>query len=47
MMCMILDGISKHIIITAINNALGYYPMSWGILKSYNWKIKHEFNYYK
>ncbi|MBS5844066.1 MAG: RHS repeat-associated core domain-containing protein, partial [Clostridiales bacterium] len=34
------------LIITAINNALGYYPMSWGILKSYSWKIKHEFNYY-
>ncbi|MBE5922660.1 MAG: hypothetical protein E7269_07905 [Lachnospiraceae bacterium] len=34
------------LIITAINNALGYYPMNWGILKSYNWKIKHEFNYY-
>jgi RHS repeat-associated protein len=33
------------LIITAINNALGYYPMNWGILKSYNWKITHEFKY--
>ena len=32
-------------IITAINNLLGYYPLSWGILKVYKWEIKHEFNY--
>ena len=36
----------QGLVLTAINNGLGYYPMSWGILKAYHWKIRHEFNYY-
>lgn len=41
------DAEKNGLIITAINDGLGYYPMNWGVLKPYHWKIKHEFNYYK
>lgn len=40
------DKEKRGVIITIINNWFGYYPMvEWGLLKSYNWKIKYEFDY--
>ena len=41
----LFDASEKGKIITWINNGLGYYPMNWGILKIYNWRIKHTFNF--
>ena len=40
------DVAKRGKILTCINNGLGYYPMNWGILKPYWWKIKHTFDYY-
>ena len=40
------DAKEKGVLVTLINNVLGYYPLEWGLLKIYNWGIKHEFDYY-
>ena len=34
------------LLITIINNVLGYHPMNRGFLTPYHWKIVHEFKYY-
>ena len=39
------NSAEKGKILTCINNGLGYYPMSWGVLKKYTWRIKHTFTY--
>jgi len=30
----------------AINNLLGYYPQTWGVLKVYKWSISFTMDYY-
>lgn len=41
----LFDFKSRDVIVTIINNFLGYYPMKLGALKKYNWRFTHKFNY--